>query len=434
MSVVVTGMGIFSSIAPNITDFLAALKSGRTNFSTKTVVYGSEHMQVVGSFLQDFDFKEQLSSRESIPAALKEKAFNVGRRAPTAIQASILSAMDAWLQAGLSEHVVEADRVSVVVAGNNLTNDYIAELHQTYEDSPEYLPPRFILHSMDTDQVGTLSEVFSIKGEGLTTGGASASGNVALIKAFQLILSGESDVALVVGPVSELSPMLFQGFEKIAALGGTGDIGNPALACRPFDSGHDGFIPGQSSACLILESRQSAQARGIAPLAVMLMGKICLDANRQANPSMEGQIRVMKETLRWAGIDARKVNYINAHGTSTPLGDKTELCSIKAIFGSGDESPWINSTKGLTGHCLYSAGVVEAISTILQMQNGFIHPNLNLVNPVDGDCMLAGPQSEPAQIHYSLSNSFGFGGINTSVIFAGPEVNGTLSSTLGKGI
>ncbi|OZG70448.1 hypothetical protein BTA51_26125 [Hahella sp. CCB-MM4] len=426
MSVVVTGMGIFSSIAPNLTDFLDALKSGRANYSIKMVTYGSEEMPVVGSFLEAFDFKEQLNSRQSIPAVLKEKALNAGRRAPTAIQASILAAMEAWIQARLSEHVAAEDSVSVIVAGNNLTNDYIAQMHRTYGDRPEYLPPRFILHSMDTDQVGTLSEIFSIRGEGLTTGGASASGNVALIKAFQLIKAGESDIALVVGPISELSPMIFQGFDKISALGGTGFIENPALACRPFDSGHEGFIPGQSSACLILESRLSAQARGVAPLAAMLSGKSCLDANRQANPAMEGQIRVMKEALRGAEIDAGKINYINAHGTSTPLGDETELRSIQAIFGSGKTGPWINSTKGLTGHCLYSAGVVEAVTTILQMQNGFIHPNLNLVNPVDDDCMLVGSQAKPAQIRYSLSNSFGFGGINTSVIFAGAGVNGTL--------
>jgi malonyl-ACP decarboxylase len=221
---------------------------------------------------------------------------------------------------------------------------------------------------------------------------------------------------MVVGSLADLSPMEMQGFVNIGGMGGKAFSDEPARACRPFDSAHEGFIYGQGSGCIILESGECARKRKTSILASMPGGAVVLDGNRLSNPNEDGEVRVMEEALRQAGIGYQELDYINAHGTSTPLGDETEIKAIKRVLKERLTQVWVNSTKSMTGHCLYSAGVIEAIASIIQMREGFVHPNLNLEHPIDSECRFSGAVTVPAEIKTAMSNSFGFGGINTSII------------------
>ncbi|UJF34770.1 beta-ketoacyl synthase N-terminal-like domain-containing protein [Paenibacillus hexagrammi] len=307
----------------------------------------------------------------------------------------------------------------IVVSGSNLSQNYAYSLFKKFDEAPEYLTPSYALHFMDTDHVGTISDICNIKGEGFNVGGASASGNVAIIKAMQMIQLGLADLCLVSGTLADLSPLELMSFSNLGAMGGKSFGSEPGQACRPFDKKHEGFIYGQAAACLILESRQSAEKRGVKPLAELLSGALVLDGNRLSDPNEDGEVRAMEQALRQAGLSPGDIDYINAHGTSTPTGDMTEIRAIKRLFKERIGEIWMNSTKSLTGHCLYSAGIVEALAAIVQMKEGFVHPNLNLEEPIDQECRFSRGNTVKANLKTALSNSFGFGGINTSIVLRG---------------
>jgi malonyl-ACP decarboxylase len=252
-------------------------------------------------------------------------------------------------------------------------------------------------------------------------GGASASGNLGLIQASRLIETGAADACVVVGALSDLAPLERQAFFNLGAMAGRAFADAPAAACRPFDHAHEGFVPGQAAACVILEAAHSAVARGVRALA-HLVGYACkLDGNSHADPSEDGEVRVMTEAIARAGLAPTDIGYVNAHGTSSPLGDHTEVRALRRVFEAARVRPVINSTKGWVGHCLSAAGVVEAIAVIAQLAGDFVHPSANLERPIDAACRFAGAAAEPARLAFALSNAFGFGGINTSVVIARPE-------------
>ncbi|MEW6735274.1 MAG: beta-ketoacyl synthase N-terminal-like domain-containing protein [Acidobacteriota bacterium] len=407
--IVVTGMGILCSIASSIKEFTIALRTGKNG-----IRFCQEAYRNIGAELVDFQFIQALE-KMSLDANLRKRAQICARRSPPSVQAAAICALEAWQQAQLSQQI-EASRIGLVVAGQNINQNYQYQMQEKFQQHSDYLPPSYALHFMDTDHVGTLSEIFSIQGEGFTVGGASASGNVAIIQGYRLLQCGVVDVCLVVGAMADLSPVEFQAFTALGAMGGKRFGKIPEQACRPFDRNCEGFIYGQGSGCLILETQESANARNAEIVAQIAGGALVLDGNRLADPSQEGEAKAMSAAMQQSGIKPTEVNYINAHGTASPLGDRTEIAAIKNLFGNGVKKIWINSSKSLIGHCLYASGVVEAIATIVQMCNGFVHPNLNLDQPIDTDCRFVSRSSETAEIIVALSNSFGFGGINSSLV------------------
>ena len=237
-----------------------------------------------------------------------------------------------------------------------------------------------------------------------------------IIKGYQLVLSGLVDVCLVVGIVADLSPMDIQGFINIGAMGGKKYSNRPDQACRPFDTQHEGFIYGQASACIILESESSTFKREV-PFQAEIKGySLNLDGNSSADPNINGEKRAMLSALERSGFSASEVDYLNTHGSSSPLGDKTEADAIGHVFGSLTSDLRLNATKGLTGHCLYSAGIVEVIATVLQMREGFLHPNKNLEESIRKELKFCGTEAITHKMDLAMSNSFGFGGINTSIV------------------
>lgn len=415
-SVVVTGMGVISAIGRDTRQFAAALREGRSGMGYLALSSGDYPLGYIGAGLSDFSFVQELQQYSGLPPGILPRAEQCARRSPAMVQSAVLSALEAWQQARFCDRPIPSRRLGIIVAGSNLTQRYQYDSRQRFDKTPEYLSPWYALHFFDTDHVGTLSEIFNIQGEGFTVGGASASGNTAIIKGFQAIRAGLVEACLVAAPMADLSPMELQGFSNLGAMGGKNFYHEPRKACRPFDKNHEGFIYGQAGACLVLESRESAKERGVEILAEIAGGALVLDGNRLADPTVDGEAGAMSDALAQAGLQPGDIDYINTHGTSTPLGDETEIKAIKQLLKNDLEKVWLNSTKSMVGHCLCSAGVVEAAAVVLQMREQFVHPNLNLDNPIARDCRFCGARAVPAKINLALSNSFGFGGINTSIV------------------
>jgi len=394
--VVVTGMGALCSIGADVPSFTAALRAGHVGRACDLGLGYPLHL---------------IAGRDALPELLRRAARRATFRSPLPVQAAVATALEAWDQAGLHRATAPAERLGLVVAGSNLNGRYLEELNPKLARSPAHVPASLALHSLDTDHVGTLSELLGIRGEGCTMGGASASGNLAIVHGTRLVGSGEVDACLVVGAMTDLSALEEHGLRNLGAMAEP-----PAGA--PFDEAHRGFVYGRGAACLVLESERSARARGATVLAALQGYGVALDGNRLADPSEAGEVGVMAAAIRRGGLEAGAVTYVNAHGTASRLGDEVEARAIRRVFTASPRQPWVNATKGLTGHCLCAAGVIEAVATIVQMRDGFLHPNPGLERPIDDRCRFVGPAAQPARIDYALSNGFGFGGFSTSILLA----------------
>jgi malonyl-ACP decarboxylase len=409
-SVVITGMGLVCALGDTLDKVTNALQQGQSGICA---VRDRALPIQAAALLSPVDYPKRLQSL-GLPSALLDRAQTLSYRASGVVQTAIYSALSAWQQAQLDTGSLDNSRVGVIVAGHNLNSSYSYQHYQRYGEQLAAMPPRYGLQFLDTYVLGTLSELLTIHGPGFTVGGASASGNVGIIQGQQLIASGQVDICVVLGALADLSPLELQAWQHMGAMGGQ-DVA-PEQSCRPFDQAHEGFIYGQGCGCLVLESSFHAQQRGTQALATLAGGAITLDGNRLANPSQTGEQRAMAQALTAAGLTPAAIDYINTHGTSSALGDETELAAIKTVFQQQLRQIWLNATKGLTGHCLYAAGVIEAIVTILQMQQGFVHANPWLENPIDKEFRFVGAKAEQANIRAALSNSFGFGGINTALV------------------
>ncbi|EDP94619.1 beta-ketoacyl synthase N-terminal-like domain-containing protein [Kordia algicida OT-1] len=414
-SIGITGMGIVSSIGNDIETFTHSLQQGISGIQKMSNTAEPVLAVNIAAEIRDFSFAEQLKNLKNIPEEKVKKAKRLGQRAPFVIQTTILAALQAWAEAGLFHNKVASERIGLVVAGQNSTQNYQYKLISEFNENPEYLSPRYALEFLETNQVGVLSELFEIEGEGVVVGGASATGNVGIIKGHQLLELGNVDVCLVVGVPADLSPLDMQGFINIGAMGGKTYNEQPTLACRPFDKNHEGFVYGQASTSIVLETQQSSEERSIASFANVIGYGYYLDKNSSANPNLAGEEKAMQQAMERANITNADINYINTHGSSSPLGDQTEAEAIYNVFTDHLANIHLNATKGLTGHCLYTAGMVEVIATVLQMKYDFLHPNINLEQPIRSDLQFCGNTAKKYTIQTALSNSFGFGGINTSI-------------------
>lgn len=409
-SVLITGMGSLNSVSAGIEGFKEALYNGRCGIEAASE--GNEQISF-GAFIKDFRFKEQIE-KLGVSDELKKKAVLLGRRASDGIKYSILTSLEAWAQAGIEERVCDNTRIGIILAGSNLSANEQFRIASEYSNQPEFISPSYAFQFMDTYHIGVISELLSIKGIGFSVGSASASGNSAIIQGYSLIKSGNCDICLVVGTAADLSYIEKHAFANLGALGGKNVSVPIGEVYRPFDQKHDGFIYGQGAGCIILEASDTVDQT--APIAELAGGQIVLDGNHGPECDSEGEARAMRVAIDMAGIEYRDIDYINAHGTGSPLGDESEVKAIRYVFEDHAADIKINSTKGIIGHCLFSAGICECISTVIQMTNGFVHPNINLRVPIDEKLNLVRGKSEDHRIRYALSNSFGFGGFNTSIV------------------
>lgn len=405
--IAITGMGIVTPIGQNIATFQESLFKGKTQFGYLKRSGREVVEPFLGAELPDIDAESLFPEYSSLL-----------RTASWSTQIATIAVSEAWQDAKLFSGVINPERIGIVVGGSNFQQRYQEQIWQRYSDRPEFLRPTYGVTFFDTDLVSLLSQCFHIQGEGYSVAGASAGGSVAVIHAARQIQLGVADLSIAIGPLFDISRWECQGFKNLGAMGSQRYRDSPHLACRPFDQDHDGFIYGEGCGVVILEKADHAQKRGVVSYGELLGWGSCLEGKRSPEPSQKGEERAMNAALAMAKLRAEQIDYVNTHGTSSPLGDKTEVEALKAI---GLSHCFVNATKSLTGHCLSAAGVVEIIATLLQIKGGFYHPTKNLVNPIDPTINWVKEIAEEADIKYALSNSFAFGGINTALVIGKPR-------------
>jgi malonyl-ACP decarboxylase len=265
---------------------------------------------------------------------------------------------------------------------------------------------------MDSDLCGLCTELFDIRAFAYTLGGASASGQLAIIQAIQAVQRGEADVCIAMGALMDLSYWECQGLRSLGAMGSDRYAAEPELACRPFDRGHDGFIFGESCGVVVVESESAVRRGGVSPYARLSGWSMRIDGNRNPNPSFDGEVAVIQRCLAKAGLRPGSIDYVNPHGSGSLIGDETEL---RALMHCGLGEANLNATKSITGHGLSAAGAVEVIATVLQMRHGRLHPTRNLEDPLESSLHWVREASRAHTIERAIKLSLGFGGINTAL-------------------
>jgi malonyl-ACP decarboxylase len=409
--VAITGMGVVCSIAHAIPEFIEAIREGRHGITNLPV--DENHSVRIGALIENFGWQSWVESLKSREPGIYARARKVLNNTTESTRLSAYVATQAVLDAGLGELGDAADEIGLIVGGSNLAQDYITQNWLRFRETGRP-NPRYALSFLDSNQVGCLSEILSIRGPGFTVGAAAASGNAALFQAFHWIRSGIVRRCLVVGACIEFTALDLESFAILGAACSGRWQDDPAHACRPFDQAHGGFVWGQGAGCVVLESLDSVGGRRIQ--GELVGASLVLDGNHLADPNQKGEIRAMQLALNSGDLNPGSIGYINAHGTSSPLGDRTECAAIKSLFRDHLANVWINSTKSLTGHCFGASGVIELIACVVQLNNGFVHPNRNLDSPIDRELKLVSVKAEPLNAEYALSNGFGFGGINSTVV------------------
>lgn len=419
-AVCVTGMGVVCSLAPDVDAFGRALRHGRCGITRLVDRVPAETPVQVGAIIRDLDARELLEQRLRPEVAAVGRSRRILKNTTASTCWSACAAVEAWGSAGLGMLPGAGDGTGLIVGGCNLSLDYVASNWARMQSDLPGFNPRYGLSVWDSNQVGCLSELLGIRGPGFTVGAASASGNAALFQGWHWVASGMVERCLVVGAATPLSPL---EFGALAAMGAAacGVLGrDPDRACRPFDRAHEGFVWGEGSAAMVLERQSTARGRGAPVLGTVRGASLVLDAHHLPDPSVEGEVRAMMSALEAAKLPPSAVGYVNAHGTSSPLGDRTEAEAIRRVFGIGGEVR-VNATKGLVGHCLGAAGVVEAVATLVQLNRGFLHPNRNLEHPVADGIRFVGGHAESTGARVALSNGFGFGGFNGTLVLSGGD-------------
>lgn len=410
--VVLTGLGAICSIGADTAAFGQALRTGTCGFAQVTDEFADEGVRLLAP-LRGFGYDAAID-RAGLPSAERDAVRRAGRREVVALQATIAACAQAWADAGLHARPVAAERIGVVVGGHNLTQRYTYEQHARAGPDMGHVLPRYALQSQDTHLVATISEAFGIHGEGFTVGASSASGNAAVIMAARMVACGALDACLAVGAMTQLEPAMYAALDRLGVLA----AGILQTAPRPLDRERAGLVPGEAAACVVLESWPSTRRRGAVPVAELAGVAQVLDGNALPNPNVFGESRAMAKALADALVTSDQVGYINAHATATPAGDDAEAEAIATVFASAQ--PWVNATKGLIGHCLGTAGVIETVATAIQIAGGFLHPNPNLRAPISTRLRHVGTAAIDMEVGYALSNSFGFGGFNSSIVLRKP--------------
>ena len=398
---VVTGVGVTSAIGQGQQAFLAALLAGHHRFG----VMQRPGRQRGGERATTFLGAEiaALAMPADVPARLL-------RTASFSAQVALATLHEAWADAALAE--LPPQRIGLVVGGSNVQQRELVLVHEAFAGRESFLRPTYGLSFMDSDLCGLCTSVFGIRGLAHTVGGASASGQLAVIEAVQAVASGRVDACIALGALMDLSHWECQGLRSLGAMGSDRYAGDAAAACRPFDQGRDGFIFGEACGVVVVESAVSAQLRGRRPHARIAGCGLAMDANRNPDPSVDGEVAAIAQALAQAGLAARDIDYLNPHGTGSGIGDVTELESIRR---SGLAHVRLNATKALTGHGLSAAGAMELVAVLLQMKAGQLHPTRNLDAPMAPELAWVGPAAEPHAMRNALNLSMGFGGINTAV-------------------
>jgi len=408
--VVVTGMGLMTPLGMGLEENWQAVMEGRSGIGPITRIDVSDMETKIAGELKNFDPQNFLDRKEI-------------RRTDPFIQYGIAASQMAMDHANLRLNGVDADRVGVLIGSGIGGLQTIEQYHSVLlERGPSKISPFFIPMVIINLAAGQVAIRFGAKGPCMASVTACAAGTHAIGDAFRIIQRGEADAMICGGTEAVLTRLVVSGFNAMRALSTRND--EPQKASRPFDAQRDGFVIAEGAGILILEELGYALRRDARPLAEIIGFGATGDAYHISAPSENGEgfARCMRAAIKDARISPDEIDYINAHGTSTPLNDKYETVSIKEVFGEYARKLAVSSTKSMTGHMLGAAGSVEAIIGILAMQNNILPPTINLEYP-DPDCDLDYVPGKPRErtIRTCLSNSFGFGGTNGCLVLRSYE-------------
>ncbi|RII84099.1 beta-ketoacyl-ACP synthase II [Neopusillimonas maritima] len=401
--VVITGLGIISPVGNDIDNAWSNLVSGRSGVGRITRFDASGLNAQIAAEVKDFDVTDYMSAKEA-------------KQMDTFIHYGVAAGVQAWKDAGLEVTDENADRIGVIVGSG------IGGLPRIEETQSEYLArgarrisPFFVPGSLINLVSGQLSIMLGLKGPSYAVVSACTTGLHSIGDAARLIEYGDADVMVAGGAESTVSPLGVGGFAAMRALSTRND--DPETASRPWDVDRDGFVLGEGAGVLVLEEYEHARKRGARIYGEFAGYGMSSDAHHITSPDKDGPRRAMLLAMRNGDIDPTEISYVNAHGTSTPLGDKNETEALKLAFGDHARHLVVNSTKSMTGHLLGAAGGIEAVFTTLAVYHQVSPPTINIFNQ-DPDCDLdyCANEARDMKIDVALSNSFGFGGTNGSML------------------
>lgn len=404
--VVVTGMGVVSPLGNTLKDNWANLLAGKSGAGHITKFDASSFPVQIDAEVKNFDPADFVDKKEV-------KKFDMF------VFYAIAAAEEAIVQAGLNEFKFDGDRAGCIIGAGIGGFKTIEDTQEAYLGGGyRKVSPFFIPSAIINMASGVISIRYGLKGPNMSVVTACATGSHAIGDAARIIERGDADIMVAGGAEAAITPLAVGGFSNMRALSRRND--EPTKASRPFDKDRDGFLVGEGGGVMILESLDHALKRGAKIYGEVVGYGMSSDAYHITMPSADGDgaRRCMAMAIKDAGITPDKVDYINAHGTSTPPNDVIETRAIKDLFGNHAKSLKISSTKSMTGHLLGAAGAVEGIYTVMAIDEGIIPPTINLENP-DPECDLDYVPNKPVKhnVVYGLSNSFGFGGTNASLLF-----------------
>ncbi len=409
--VVVTGMGAITPIGNSLPSYWDALINGVSGAAPISTFDTSKFRTQFACALKNYQAENYFDKKE----IKKLDAF---------AQYALISTQEAIENAQLLSYAqLDKKKVGVLFAsGFGGVQTFEQELFQYFQNNrnPRYFSPFFVPRTLLDLAGGYISMKYGFKGVNYSTVAACASSTVALLEATRIIQLGKADVMVVCGAEASITETAIGAFSAMKALSEQNE--HPQKASRPFDAARDGFVMGEGSACLILESAEHAQKRHATVLAEIAGGAINADAYHitAPNPEAESVIQVMQDAIEDAGLPSSAIDYINAHGTSTPLGDIAEVKAIQHVFGEHAYQLNISATKSMTGHLMGAAGMVEAVASVLSIQHQIIPPTINHENTdaaLDSRLNFTFNKAQSKNVNVVLSNNFGFGGHNASIIF-----------------
>lgn len=404
--VAVTGVGAVTPVGIGADKMWENIKSGVSGIDYITCFDTTDFACKIAAEVKGFDPVDYIDKKEA-------------KRMDLFTQFAVAAAQQAVDNAGIDMEQENSERVGCFIGSGIGGINTLCEQHQKLlEKGPSRISPFFIPMMISNMAVGRMSILFGCKGVNLTTVSACASGTDALGQAYLAIQRGDADIIVSGGTEAAINPLSVAGFSSMRALSLKND--DPKSASSPFDAERDGFVMGEGAGMLVLEEMEHAISRGAHIIAEFVGYGSTNDAFHITAPAPEGEggARCMAAALKNAGIEPEQIDYINAHGTSTPYNDKYETAAIKTVFGEHAYKLAVSSTKSMTGHMLGAAGGVEGIITALAVENDILPPTINYKTP-DPECDLdyVANESRKSTINYAVSNSLGFGGHNASIVF-----------------
>jgi 3-oxoacyl-[acyl-carrier-protein] synthase II len=402
--VVITGMGVVHSLGCDLDTFWQAIKSGRNGISTVTRFDVADFPTKVAAEIRDFDSSAVIDRKDA-------------KRMDRFAQYAVVAAAQAVAQSGIDFETMDPYRAGVIIGSGIGGMDTLEENSRVLlEKGVKRVSPFFAPMMIANMASGQVAIHFGIRGYNACVVTACASANHAIGDAFRTIQAGHADVMITGGAEAAISGLGFAGFCASRAMTFNPD---PETACRPFDKGHDGFVMGEGAGVLMLEAYDHAVARGANILGELVGYGCTCDAYHMTAPQPDGEAgaKCMELAIADAGISVQDIGYVNAHGTSTPVGDPIEVMVARRVFGEHVMNVPMSSTKSMTGHLLGAAGGIEAVITMMAIRDSFLPPTIHLEEPDEGcDLDFVANVGRSKELTWALSNSLGFGGHNGAIV------------------